>query len=257
MAIQTCESFVLRKIPFRETSWIATFLTPDFGKIKGVVKGARKEKSRWASTCELLTHSKMIFFEKTRTNLHLVTDLSILESHEKLRSHFPALTYASYFAELLDQLLEEHHPQPAVFDLLKTTLDLLEENPGRFEIFARLFEIKLLEALGILPRFGECLECGSQPGRRVFFSAKQGGILCDRCYQKRRSGFLISPGCLQAIRFISKSAPERTTRIRLGPQIKKELSQVLRQFIDYRTDRHIKSYRFINQVQSVLNKNML
>ena len=114
MAIQKTECYVLRRVLFRETSWILTCLTRSFGKIRGIAKGVRKEKSPWASSCELMTHANMVFFEKTRSNLHLITELSVIHSNEKLRSSFSALAYAGYFAELLDQLLEDHEPQPAV-----------------------------------------------------------------------------------------------------------------------------------------------
>ena len=127
MGIQKTECILFRRIPFRETSWILTCLTRSFGKIKGIVKGARKEKSHWLAVCELFTHADLVFFEKTRTNLHLITELSIIRPHDKLRNDFSALAYAAYFSELLDQLLEENEPQPAIFNLLSNSLDLLDK----------------------------------------------------------------------------------------------------------------------------------
>lgn len=254
MAVQKSECFILRKTPLRETSWIVTCLTSAFGKMRGVVKGARKEKSNWASSCELFTKANVVFFEKTRSHLHLITDLSILESHERLRSNFSSLTYAFYFSELLDELLEENHPQPKVFELLSEAVDMLEGKAGSYEMIARVFEIRLLRLLGILPRFSGCLECGNSLEGRIYFSSSEGGILCEICRSGRRAGFAISRGCVRVIDFMMKSDPRIAIRVKLGIQIRKELAEVSRQFIEYRLDRELKSLRFISQVGFVLDR---
>ncbi|MBI4387460.1 MAG: DNA repair protein RecO [Candidatus Omnitrophica bacterium] len=276
MASQKTECFILRKIPLRETSWILTALTCSFGKLKGVVKGARKAKSIWASSCELMTHANMVFFEKAKTNLHLITELSILDSHEKLRNRFAALAYASYFAELLDQLLEEHDPHSDAFQLLQATVKLLEEPKGSLLVLARAFEIKLLELLGFLPRFADCIHCGSalEPNRlkdravsnsigalssselqgRVYFSSRQGGIFCKLCHQRFGGGIEISQGSLQAIRFILRSSLEEASRIKLGNQIQKELAQITKQFIEYRIERSMRALQFISEVAPLISE---
>ncbi len=255
MAIQKTEAFILRRIPLRETSWILTCLTRSFGKVKGVVKGARKEKSSWFAACELFTHVDMVYFEKTKTNLHLITELSILNSHVKLRSHFSAIAYAGYFSELMDQLLEENETPPAVFELLKSTFSLLEKNTGSFDILARAFEIKLLRILGLLPHFLNCVECGSEMGRRVYFSARQGGIFCEECHAKNHGGFLISHGCIQAIQFLIKTDIPKITQLRLGKQIKTELEQMSKRFIEFRIESQLKSLHFLSQVMPIISNN--
>ena len=253
MAAQKTECFVLRRTPLRETSWILTVLSRSFGKLRGVVKGARKEKNTWASSCELMTHANMVFFEKPKTGLHLITELSIVDSHEKLRNHFPALTYASYFSELLDQLLEDHGTHPRIFELLKASVKLLEDRKRNFLLLARIFEIKLLERLGLLPRFSDCIGCGMAFGGKVYFNSKQGGVFCKLCHRKFGGSFEISQGSLQAIRFILKSTPQKASQIKLGNQIRKELEQITKQFIEYRIEHPIKALRFISQVYPLLS----
>lgn len=254
MSIQKTECFVLRRIPFRETSWILTVLTKSSGKLKGIVKGARQEKSKWLSACELLAHSKMLFFEKTKTNLHLITDMSVIDSHLILRSHFSRLTYASYFAELLDLLLEENDAQEGIFELLASVLSVLEEDLRSFDVLARAFEVKLLAALGLLPHFEQCLGCGRRAVERAHFSSRYGGIFCHSCHEKKQSGFLISRGCLQAIRFLLHYDLKRGSRMRVGEQIGKELAQIMKQFIEFRLDRRIKSLHFMSQVAPILKR---
>ena len=257
MAVQKTEAHLLRRIPFRETSWIFTCLTRSFGKLKGIVKGARKEKSLWLSSCELFTRANMIFFEKPKSNLHLITELAILDSHEKLRRNFSALAYAGYFAELVDQFLEENEPQPAIFELWGASASVLESRPtSAFAVLARAFETQLLGALGLLPRFLECMGCGAraESARRIYFNARQGGIYCAMCHEKACGGLLISRGCVQAIQFLSQSNIQKAAQLRLGRQISAELEQVIKQFMDYRLEHQLKSVKFLTAVKPILHQ---
>ncbi|MGH7890395.1 MAG: DNA repair protein RecO, partial [Thermodesulfobacteriota bacterium] len=78
MAIQKTEAFVLKTQPFRSSSLIVTFFSRDFGKLRGVVKGVRREREMRGALYELFTHLEILFYEKTRSDLHLVSEASIL-----------------------------------------------------------------------------------------------------------------------------------------------------------------------------------
>lgn len=252
MAIQKTKAYVLARIPLRETSWILTCLTESFGKVKGVVKGARKEKSPWLLSCELYTHANMIFYEKTKTNLHLITELSVLDSHEKLRRNFKGLAYAGYFSEILDQLLDLGEPHSEIFDLFQESILLLEKDAKSYWLLARAFEVQFLKLLGLLPRFSECVICRDNEMKRTYFSSKHGGILCLTCHERNHSGFQVSLGCVQAIQFLTKFPLDKAIEVKLGKQIQSELEQILKQFIEYRLDRSLRSLHFLSQVTAFL-----
>lgn len=254
MAIRKTPCYVLRKIPLRETSWILTCMTRNHGKVKGIVKGARQEKSKWFSACELFTQANMVFFEKTRNNLHLISELSVVRSHETLRSHLVSLAYSNYIAELIDKLLEEGDPHPELFDLLGRTIRILEKNPDLAEMLVRVFEVKLLEGLGLMPRFSDCLECESTLEAKVYFNSAQGGVVCGDCFERFGQGFQISKGCLSALRFIMRTDLVSAIQVRLGIQIRKELEQVARQFIAFRIDQPIRSLKFISEVTPLISR---
>ncbi len=254
MAIQKTKSYILRRIPFRETSWMLTCLTESFGKIKGIVKGVRKEKSKFASACELFCHSSIVYYEKSKSSFHLITDFSIVDPHEKLRSNFTAFTYAGYFGELLDELLQENEQNISIYELFRTAITLLEKNAQPADLLARAFEVKLLMELGFLPYLSECMECGNELSGSVYFSPNSGGVFCRTCHEKVRSGFLISNGSLQAIRFLAKQEMSKMGQFRAGPQISAELSHITKRFIENHIDRPLKSLHFIHQVKKVLKQ---
>jgi len=73
-------------------------------------------------------------------------------------------------------------PQPACFDLLEQTLDLLCAH-GASENLLFWYELKLLEDAGMTPSLAACTTChqGIVPGAGAVFSATHGGVLCAAC----------------------------------------------------------------------------
>ena len=102
-------AIVLRWRAYGESDKIATLLTEDFGKLTGIAKGAKNSRRRFANSLEPLARVRVHFRQKPTANL------AFLESCE-LRSSTAALSdptrfaYASYVAELADQLTLEDDP---------------------------------------------------------------------------------------------------------------------------------------------------
>ncbi|MBN1688274.1 MAG: DNA repair protein RecO, partial [Candidatus Omnitrophica bacterium] len=182
MAIQKTEAIILKTQPFRSSSLIITFFSKSFGKLRGLAKGVRQERETRGALFELFTHVDIVFYEKQRSDLHLVSEASILESYPSLRTRLESIAYASYFSELVDELSEVHDPHEGVFDLLDFSFRYLASLPGRR--LARLFEIKLVNEIGWLPHLTNCLLCGKSPLEEGYFSSRQGGLLCPHCYGK-------------------------------------------------------------------------
>jgi len=55
---------VLKCGDYLETSKIVTVLTPDRGKLAGLVKGAKRPRSRFGSSLEPVTYIELLFYEK-------------------------------------------------------------------------------------------------------------------------------------------------------------------------------------------------
>ena len=129
MSIHKTEALVLKTMPFRSSSLIVTFFTPNLGKVRGVVKGVHREGEIRQAGFELFTHAEYIFYEKKHSDLHLISEASILDSHHALRDRLDGIAYASYFCELVDELTEVQDPHPRIFDLLKESFHFLPVIP--------------------------------------------------------------------------------------------------------------------------------
>ena len=250
MAIRREEAYVLKRVPLRETSLLATLLTRDGGKIKVLVKGVRGEKKPVVGRFEPFTHLEVVYYEKLRSDIHLVSDTAVLNSNSFLRSRLDIFSYASYAVELVDSLFEISDPHPEVFDLLGIAFRLFRSAPPAR--VARILEVKLLEKAGLIPILGHCSLCGKATQERTFFSSKQGGLICSDCDQGESGTVPISQGAVKSLLFYLGRVMNEAVELCLDKQIEHELERILTRFLHFRLEFPLRSSRFLSEVKPVL-----
>jgi DNA repair protein RecO (recombination protein O) len=148
--IESATGLVLRTRPLTETSLIVHWLTPNFGRLATVAKGARRPKSPFLGKLDLFYLADFAFNRSRRSELHTLREVSLRETHKSLRQELGYLQQASYCAALVEQTTETETPVPAIFELMRGFLDALPQRPPQPPaIFA--FEMKLLKELGLKP----------------------------------------------------------------------------------------------------------
>ena len=141
---------ILRTHLLTETSLIVHWLTRDFGRLATVAKGARRPKSPFRGKLDLFYLAEISFVRSRRSELHILSEVSLRETHEALRHELALLQQAAYCAALIEQTTEMDTPLPAFFDLLVGVLESVPKQAARPQtVFA--FEMKLLNLLGLKP----------------------------------------------------------------------------------------------------------
>src|SRR5438445_7798788 len=97
---------ILRTYPLTETSLIVHWLTPDLGRIATVAKGARRPKSPFRGKLDLFYQADFSFARSRRSELHLLREVSLRETHPRIRQELACLRQVSYGAALLEQATE-------------------------------------------------------------------------------------------------------------------------------------------------------
>ena len=160
--IQSATGLILRTRPLTETSLIVHWLTPDFGRIATVAKGARRSKSPFLGKLDLFYLADFSFNRSRRSDLHVLREVEPRELHKPLRQNILALNQAAYAAALIEQATETETPLPAVFELLRGFLkQMCGQDAGAQMVFA--FELKLLQEIGLQPDWKKTsLSAGTQ-----------------------------------------------------------------------------------------------
>jgi DNA repair protein RecO (recombination protein O) len=148
--LYTADALILRTYKLGEADRIVVFLTRDRGKKRGVAKGARRPRSRFAAALEPMTEARVAYFEKERRELVGLNYAEPVRSPMGAAPSFDALGYVGYFAELLDEWAQEADADDRLFRLGASMLDALGAG-APVEPLARYFEYWLLRLQGVYP----------------------------------------------------------------------------------------------------------
>jgi DNA repair protein RecO (recombination protein O) len=154
MKIERATGVVLRVRPLTDTSLIVQWLTREAGRLATVARGARRSKSPFRGQMDLFYVADLSYARSSRSELHQLREVKLLESHAALRTDLAWVRQASYCAALLEQSTEAETPLPWAFEQYCAFLAQLPQQPAQPQtVFA--FEIKCLEELGLKPKLEE------------------------------------------------------------------------------------------------------
>ncbi len=258
MPIEHSEAIVIRTVDFSETSLVLTLLTREFGKIRGIAKGARQLKNSFDSSLDLLTRISVSLIRKNSDALDLLTEAKLISRFNVGGSGIPGL-YAGYFlAELLQITLEDGEAMPELYDLTAETLSRFEEGKDVEEHLYR-FQWNLMALLGERPSTDCCVACGRpidfrkeiQAGRSTGFSLLDGGAVCAQCRQTHgfRQLALVDPLTLNWFSRLEDTAPPSLPR---RENVRREIRSVTDWMIDAKCGRIPKTR---NQIYEALSDN--
>ena len=147
MPLYTTDALILRTYKLGESDRIVVFLTRDRGKKRGVAKNARQSRRRFGGALEPMTVGRVGYVERERR------DLVRLEYVEPTRSPMAAaepdaISYAGYFAELVDEWAQENDPNEPLFRLGASVVEAMAVGVP-IDPLARYFEYWLLRLQGV------------------------------------------------------------------------------------------------------------
>src|SRR5271168_4670685 len=100
---ETSIGLILRSRPLTDTSLIIHWLTPEFGRLATVAKGARRPKSPFAGRLDLFYAADFSFSRSRSSDLHNLREVNLRETHGAIRSDILKLQRAAYAANFIVQ----------------------------------------------------------------------------------------------------------------------------------------------------------
>jgi DNA repair protein RecO (recombination protein O) len=255
------EAIVLKSFDFRETSRIVTFFTKDYGKIKGIMKGVRKDPKKFGSSVDRFSVNDIIYYHYRRTDIHLISQCDLKDFFFPIREDYKKSLAASYSVELIDVVMPPEEPNG---DIYKLILDFLETLQSQKDVdkLVHIFQIKMLGLSGFRPHLDTCVKCRRKVKGKVRFSMKAGGLVCTDCLASEMNftsgkrfgatGFdpwgstLVSRGTIETLLHIERSSWLQSLRLGLTKTVRRELKFVLNNFLVYHLERELKSAKFLD-----------
>jgi len=234
---------------YAEWDRIVSLFTQDFGRLKGIAKGAKRSQKRFGSALEPFTHVVVDFVDREHHGLTRLERCRIIHSVPEIAQDIRKVALGNYFLELVHTLTPEREKNPEVFSLLLHFIDLINQETFREELM-RIFELKLFTLLGYQPQFLSCVVCGSSFDLKenYKFSIKQGGIVCSRC-QGRHAGLLpLSRGTIRIFQQAQNLSLLKLNRIFFSRTEHEEGKVIFGKFLEYHIGKRPKSLDILDQL---------
>lgn len=144
----TSPAIILRRTNYGEADRIVTFLTPA-GKIRAMVKGVRRSKSKLAGGIELFSESTITFLE-TRGDLARIVSTRLETHWDAIVGDLQRMMFAYEAMKLFDKIIEDD-AERSYYDLLKSTLEALADLEIPLVAVELWFYMRILKLQGYEP----------------------------------------------------------------------------------------------------------
>ncbi len=241
------DAVVLRTINAREADLLLVLFSREYGKMRVMAHGARKPASRKRGFVQPFCHTRFLLHKGRE--MDSVSQCEGLELFPDLPKSMRTLGYASYLAELVENLTVEGEANENVFLLLLKAFRLLAQRDP--EVLARAFEIKLASFLGYRPVLGRCAGCRralAGAGAQVGFSAALGGVLCSSCTKETERVFLCHRGTVETLKLLLRWELGRLENLKVSTQARQEIKTVLENYIEYHLGYRGKAAEFFSSL---------
>ena len=247
--IYVTDAIVLSRFDLGEADRVLTHVTPEYGKLKAIAKGVRRQKSRLGGSLEPFAELR-VQLARGRT-FDVVTQVTVGHAWLRLRDSLESAATAWYLAELADRSLEERHAAEPLYALLRRAYELLDAGmaPGRV---ARWYEMHLSDELGVRPELERCVECDRilEPDDTFRWIPPLGGVLCQRDAGPPIERTRLSLEALKLLRAYQRLDAEALSELRLDPATEREAEIAMRAFVAHVLEREARSLPFLDEVRA-------
>ena len=252
------DGLVVREYELGEHDKMLTLLTPSYGRISVIAKGARSLKNKYMSPARLFTYANYELHR--RGDMMWLRSAEVIESFPQLEKEITRLYLAQYLVDLACELSGEG--EPAVDQrLIKGT-----------------FEWRAAGYSGYMPELGDCHICGApdaacaNDGGICYIDVMNGALMCASCAAGRlerdaalpsdvipvdsdgvRSILLpVNRSVLAAIKYVLTAMPERMFAFSLSEDADLEtFSSVGSTYITHHLERGFASLALYNEIRNM------
>ncbi len=258
------EAIVLKTMKYRDTSKIVTFYTKNYGKIKGLAKGARSAKNKFGAALEPMSYSMLVLYKKEHQDLHLISQCDTINPFRNLAEDLSRMAIAMAVLELVNQVVHNEERNEGLFNLLAETLSALDSSTKNYKTYLQAFRLRLVNLFGFSPNLDFCGECGEaliigNEEKTFSFQIARGAVFCSRCIpgadaQKSSTNRNImvtsfSAPALQVARRLAGAQLSTLGNLECDFHIGNEIDELLRLYLRYHFDglKPLKSIELFHQ----------
>jgi len=252
MPLVKTSAIILKSRRWGEADRIVTLYSKEFGKIRGIARGARRFKSHFGATLEPFTRCHLDLFEKPGDSLYRISHVDLIESFQPLREELLLMACAARIVNVVGAVTPDGDPDARLFETLGQGLRLLKgsRDPA---LMALLFQIRLLALTGFRPQTDHCATCGKLDVMGdPQFSPLAGGFVCLPCAMRQVIRCVVmSRGSLSFLQQAIRLSPELVTRLTATGQVRAEVERAIEDYVTVVAGRRLPPVDFLASMSLV------
>ncbi|MEN8192262.1 MAG: DNA repair protein RecO [Bacteroidota bacterium] len=176
------KAFVLSKLEYGDTSKIVNLYTEDFGRLSGIIKGARSPKSKIGKAVDVLNFIDLVFYKKKNRDLQVISQADLISHYPNIKSDLEKLKYASAIIELVLRLTVEDDPHKRLFRGIEKMLSRIDSETTQPILLFVMFLKFFIEEIGYGLVIEKCSSCQKElVNTGTVFYSHESGFLCREC----------------------------------------------------------------------------
>ena len=242
--VRKFEGIVVSEVDYKESSKIINILTIDSGIVGIIARGTKRVKNKLSGVTSKLTYG--YFHVNYKENgLSTLIEVDIIDMFKNIRKDINLMSYSIYLLELADRVYK-HDQNSEIYSNLIASLKKIDEGYD-YKIITNIFELKMLDFLGIRPVIDECVNCGNK-NDIVTISSYRGGYLCKDC---ANGEVIVNIKTIKLLRMFYYVDISKITKLDVADNIKEELSKFIYDYYDRYSGIYLKSREFLQNLEKI------
>lgn len=237
MANVKINGIVLSESNMGDFDKMLTILTPNYGKISCVAKGARRPKSALLAGTQMFCFGEYLVYKGSQT--YHINSVEPIEVFYNLRIDLDKLKYAVHINKIVQDVTHENQNCYKILQLVLNTLYTISETDKNLDMVLGVFKLRLLCILGFTPQIMECTNC-KEKENLVYFSMKDNGLKCKICGKQDTSTIQISESTLNAIKYTVTAPPKKLYSFNLKDEALEEFKLVSKLYFNEKLEKEYK-----------------
>jgi len=251
MAVESCKAIVLKAMEFKDSSYIATLLTAESGRVDCIAKGCRRPKSRFASSIQPLNLIDTVYHQRSSRSLQTLAEAQLVREFRKIKNDTERFAYASYCAQLIGSLVQVDEPSADMFNLLLRALDEIDSLRGDIRLLSAAVALRAVRTAGFGLQLGLCVRCGKPLGAEPFLDFAAGGTACGSC---GGDGPTVTADEIALLDKLAKSSAVTVMQMDVEKAAACRLLSLVNRYVTTVIERDLSSWRFIESLASTAHR---
>jgi len=236
------EAIVLSKLDYSDSSKIVSLYSESFGKISGIVKGARNKNSKIGMVVDPLNVIQMVLYNKEQRDVQLISSAELISYFQNIRNNFESIKYGYAVLELLKNLTVENEANERLYKGSKKILQLMDKSGETPEILFLKYFLFILQEAGFEIQMEHCSVCNNKIDKtKVNGFSFEHGMLCHSCRIQNHTFLEIPMELFEQIYSLKKGIKLKS----YNQQAMRKLIIALEKFIKF----HIHGFNGIKSLQ--------